>query len=64
MLLENKYNLGDLVYLKTDVDQELRMVTAIQVCLDKGMIYSLSLGANETKHYELEISKTKNYANV
>ena len=62
MLIDNKYNLGELVYLKTDPEQNKRMIVGIKICLDGGMYYSLSLGIEETNHYELEFTKEKDHA--
>ena len=49
------FNIGDTVYLKTDIDQHKRMVTGYTVRND-GVVYLLSFGSEETSHYELEIS--------
>lgn len=64
MVLDNQYQLGDLVYLKTDPDNHKRMVSAIKVGLDGGIIYTLSMGTQETLHYELEISGEPCFENV
>jgi len=59
MLLENKYNIGDIVFLKTDNDQCERIVTALFIT--KGEIqYQLSYGSETQYHYDFEISKNKN----
>ena len=49
------FNIGDYVYLKTDIDQYKRLVTGYTV-RSHGIIYFLSLGEEESTHYELEIS--------
>ena len=49
------FNIGDYVYLKTDVDQHRRMVTGYTVRFNE-VTYLLSLGEDESTHYELEIS--------
>lgn len=58
MLVDNKYNIGETVYLKTDTDQEPRIVTCIKAYPD-GLIYQLSCGIQNTDHYDFEISKEK-----
>ena len=58
MLIDNKYDIGDIVYLKTDEDQSMRIITSITVCINS-LIYSLSLASQETQHYDFEISKEK-----
>jgi hypothetical protein len=49
------FNIGDYVYLKTDIDQYKRIVTGYTVRFSE-VTYLLSLGSEETSHYELEIS--------
>jgi hypothetical protein len=58
MVIENKYNLGDIVYLKTDPDQLRRIVTAIVVG-PNGLLYDLSIGGGGSQHYDIEISVEK-----
>ena len=50
------FNIGDYVYLKTDIDQHKRMVTGYTVRFNE-VTYLLSLGEDESTHYELEISE-------
>lgn len=59
MVIDNKYNIGDLVFLKTDQDQLARMVICISLT-SNGISYELASGAISTSHYELELSKEKN----
>ena len=54
-----KYNIGDIVYLKTDQEQKIRMITGILMRLNANLYY-LSNCADETLHYEIEISKEIN----
>ena len=49
------FNIGDYVYLKTDIDQHKRIVTGYTVRFNE-VTYLLSLGEDESTHYELEIS--------
>lgn len=58
MVIENKYNLSEVVYLITDKEQLPRIVTTIKVC-PAGLIYGISSGVSETWHYEMEIAKVK-----
>jgi len=59
MLIENKFELGQTVYLKTDNDQSERMVIGISV-RPSGLLYELSFGSVCSWHYEMEISEEKN----
>jgi hypothetical protein len=60
MVIDNKYELGQIVYLKTDVEQFQRIVTMIKACADGGLYYQLSFGKECSDHYEVEITDEKN----
>ena len=53
-----KYEIGDLVFLRTDVEQKERLVTGIQI-RQKTVLYGLACETEETWHYEFEISRSK-----
>lgn len=55
-----EYNIGEIVYLKTDTEQRERMVSSIKVFNDGNILYYLCCGTNETTHFEIEISAKKN----
>lgn len=59
MVVDNKFNIGDTVYLKTDKDQLPRIVTSIRI-FPTGVCYCLSQGTTDTIHYEIEISEEIN----
>ena len=50
-----KYNIGDIVFLKTDSEQLPRIVTGI-LLRNENYIYYLSNTITETTHYDFEIS--------
>lgn len=55
MRVDTKYELGEIVYLKTDPDQQGRMIT--QISLRPGHIfYELSCGSNSSWHFEVEFT--------
>lgn len=56
MRIDNKFNLKDVVYLKTDEQQKARIVTAITVKPNDLLIYEISCGADNSNHYDFEIS--------
>ena len=58
MLLNNIFEIGDLVYLKSDKEQNQRIVTAIQLN-GNGLLYRVVCGTVETWHYGFEISFEK-----
>lgn len=56
----SNFKIGDYVYLKTDVDQYKRIVTGYTIRdRSEKVVYLLSLGTEETSHYECEISIDK-----
>jgi hypothetical protein len=56
MVIDNKYEIGEIVYLKTDLDQIARVVVAITVRPENCIVYSLACGIDSSLHYALEIS--------
>ena len=59
MYLNVKFNLGDIVYLKTDSEQKPRIVTGFTIRNNEHIIYLLSCISDETEHYEIEITAEK-----
>jgi len=57
-VIETKFNIGDTVYLKTDVEQMPRIITAI-IVNPYDILYRLNSGAHMSDHYDLEISNEK-----
>jgi hypothetical protein len=60
MFINNKFNLGDIVYLITDIDQRARIITGIKVRMNDLLVYELACNCEETNHFEVEISSEKN----
>jgi hypothetical protein len=56
MIIDNKFDLKQFVYIKTDIDQLKRIVTAIIVCPDNSYLYECTLGVSSSKHYDFELS--------
>jgi hypothetical protein len=59
MVIDNKYDLGDTVFIKTDKEQLERIVTGILVC-PIGVKYLVACGVTDNWMYELEITTDKN----
>ena len=59
MLVDNKFEFGDIVYLKTDTEQRQRIVFAIKV-YKTDILYELACGTTTSMHYDFEISKEVN----
>jgi hypothetical protein len=60
MIVDNKYNFGDEVYLKTDSEQLVRMVTSIHCHPNGQIVYQLTQGTVVSDHYDFEISSEVN----
>jgi hypothetical protein len=60
MEINNKFNIGECVFLITDDDQKTRMVTEILIG-NNVLTYKLSCGTSESWHSDFEIVKEKNY---
>jgi hypothetical protein len=58
MIIENKFELQQTVYLKTDPDQKARVVTRI-IVNPSGLSYELYCGTGGSWHYDFEISTEK-----
>lgn len=54
-----KYKIGDIVVLKTDSEQKVRIVTGVLIRKDCNLYY-LTNCTEETLHYDFEISTEVN----
>jgi hypothetical protein len=61
MVIKNKFNLEDVVRLKTDPDALPRIITAIQINVQGNMMYGLACAETTSFHYEIEITKESLY---
>lgn len=59
IIVENKFEFGDIVYLKTDREQNPRIVYMMKVFPNE-TLYELACGTTVSSHYEFEISKEVN----
>lgn len=60
MKLANKYNIGDTVYIKTDINQKPNIVIAITVYSDSYHTYKLNSTDSCSDYRDYEISHEKN----
>ena len=58
MVIDNKYEIGQTVFLITDEDQKPRLVVAIKVCPGE-IVYEVINGTLTSYHYDFEMSKEK-----
>lgn len=59
MYIDNRHNIGEVVYLLTDEDQSKRVVTSISIRSGGYITYELSCGVETSYHVETEIIKQK-----
>lgn len=59
IVVENKFDFGEIVYLKTDKEQNPRIVYMMKVFQNE-ILYELACGTTVSSHYEFEISKEVN----
>jgi hypothetical protein len=54
------FNIGEFLYLNTDPDQQVRICTGWLVD-DTSILYRLQCGTQFDYHYEMEISRDKDF---
>ena len=58
-VIENKYDIGEIVYITTDPEQSARMI--IEIIVTKGdVMYRICCGTQMSVHYEFEINSEVN----
>ena len=62
MVIDNKYNIGEVVYLLTDESQLKRIVVGIVIRSGVHVLYELACGEMRSYHIECEITKNKVYS--
>jgi hypothetical protein len=59
IVVDNEFEIGQIVYLKTDPEQLERIVFGILVFGKSEVIYKLTAGTLNSEHYGFEISTDK-----
>ena len=59
MVIENVFDIGEIVYLKTDREQEPRVIIELTIG-DHYVAYTTSCGIMTTTHSALELTSEKN----
>lgn len=57
--IEVLFQIGQIIYLKTDIDQAQRLCTGIMI-RERGIMYLVGLNGSETYHYGFEMSESIN----
>lgn len=63
MRIDTKYDVGEIVYLKTDNDQLERLITRISIS-KQGETYELSCGTVTSWHYDFEFRLDRDIVKV
>lgn len=58
LTIDNEYNMGDIVYVKTDSEQLPRIVTAI-IVTGRDILYECAAFVDISSHYGFELSPEK-----
>jgi hypothetical protein len=61
MIITTKYEWGQIVYLRTDMEQRKYIVTSIRAT-EGGIMYGLSHATLDSYHFESEISEDRDYS--
>lgn len=56
IVIENEFNIGDIIYLKTDEQNSPRLVVDIKISINNSLTYGLCCGEKYTQHYSQELS--------
>ena len=59
MVVDNKYEFGQEVYLKTDTDQKIRIVTGLCIRPNGCINYEVACGTESKWHYDFEMTTEK-----
>lgn len=59
MKIITKYDIQDVVYLVTDMEQTERIIISISILPNNLIIYSLMCGTESSDHYEFELSESQ-----
>jgi hypothetical protein len=59
IIVRCRFDYGQIVYVKTDINQDPRQVIGVQGTADGGMLIKLSTDGDISWHYECEISDEK-----
>lgn len=60
MVIDNEFDFGDIVYLKTDEEQKPHIVSKINLYKGGEIVYGLINCNTTSDHYGFELSKEKN----
>ena len=57
IIVRSKFDYGQVVYIKTDINQDPRQIIGVQGTADGGLLLKLTIDGDMSWHYECEISE-------
>lgn len=60
MIVDNIFEIGETVYIKTDNEQKPRVITGLIIRPAGHIVYYCGCGVDESCHYAIELSKDEN----
>jgi hypothetical protein len=60
ILVNNEYDFGEVVYLKTDPEQHPAIIFSINIYKAGEIMYEVIRGTVTSKHYDFELTRDKN----
>lgn len=64
MVIDNKFEIGDTVYLVTDTEQHPGLIISIKIFKGGEYLYEVIRGTVSSMHYDFELSTQKNVLSV
>lgn len=61
MKINNEFEFGEIVYLKTDTEQHPRIIVAMEIYHDGDILYKLNKDSFSSYHFHYEFSRDKKY---
>lgn len=60
IIIDNKFNIGDIVYIITDKEQKERMIIRFTINPGNIIVYEVNNGTEGSDHYEIELTNEVN----
>lgn len=54
-----EYDIGDLVYIKTELENNVWMIISIEIYPNNLFTYTMTCGTQVSRHYGIELTKDK-----
>lgn len=61
LIVKTQFEIGSAVYLTTDSEQRLRVITSLRVYRDGDVTYEVACGTMKSEHFGFELSVEKDH---